>query len=255
MGFTIEIPAAPALVIEQLNKSGFQAYAVGGCVRDSLLGLKPNDWDVCTSAQPDEILACFTNQRTIPTGYQHGTVTVMIDDLPIEVTTYRIDGSYTDGRHPDGVVFTPCLEEDLARRDFTVNAMAYHPREGLVDCYNGCEDLKNKVLRCVGDPKKRFTEDALRILRAYRFASQLGLTIEKNTEMAAEELIANVSLVATERVYQEISKLICGPWAGRVLATYPTILKHVLPFWQSVPMDILNKIDRLSKEVSFRFGI
>ena len=155
-------------MIQKLNSEGYQAYVVGGCVRDSLLNKTPQDWDVCTSATPDEILACFAGDRTIPTGYQHGTITVLVDATPIEVTTYRIDGTYSDGRHPDAVAFTSDLAEDLARRDFTVNAIAYHPKEGLIDLYGGREDLSQQVLQCVGDPQKRFTEDALRILRAYR---------------------------------------------------------------------------------------
>ena len=159
------LPSSVLRAITDLNRAGFEAYVVGGCVRDTLMGKSPYDWDITTSALPDETLAVFSAYRTIHTGLQHGTVTVVIDELPLEITTYRIDGTYSDGRHPDSVAFTPSLTEDLRRRDFTINAMAYHPDLGLVDPFGGRKDLEHSVIRCVGDPMQRFTEDALRILR------------------------------------------------------------------------------------------
>ena len=171
----IQIPEKAAQVLARLQEAGYEAYVVGGCVRDSLLRRDPQDWDITTSAAPEQVKALF--RRTVDTGIQHGTVTVMMDREAFEVTTYRIDGEYEDGRHPREVTFTSNLEEDLKRRDFTINAMAYSDREGLVDLFGGVEDLKNGVIRCVGDPLDRFGEDALRILRAIRFSAQLGYEI------------------------------------------------------------------------------
>ena len=172
----IFMPPQVERILERLNEKGFEAYAVGGCVRDSLLGRQPEDWDITTSARPEQVKALF--RRTIDTGILHGTVTVMMDGAGYEVTTYRIDGEYADGRHPKQVVFTPDLLEDLKRRDFTINAMAYSPETGIVDAFGGMEDLKAGIIRCVGNPIDRFTKDALRILRAVRFSAQLGFEIE-----------------------------------------------------------------------------
>ena len=163
----IKLPETTEYIIEKIEKNGFEAFAVGGCIRDSLLGRVPNDWDITTSAKPEDIMNIFEN--TVETGIEHGTVTVVIDKEPYEVTTYRIDGDYTDGRHPDSVEFTENIEEDLSRRDFTINAMAYNNSTGLVDVFGGREDLENRVIRCVGNPKKRFEEDALRMMRGIRF--------------------------------------------------------------------------------------
>lgn len=171
-----EIPQKVEIIINILEKAGYEAYAVGGCVRDALLGRTPNDWDITTSAKPEQVKALF--HRTVDTGIAHGTVTVLLEKEGFEVTTYRVDGEYEDGRHPKEVTFTACLEEDLKRRDFTINAMAYNPRKGLVDLFEGQKDLENKVIRCVGDPLERFTEDALRIMRAVRFSAQLGFFLE-----------------------------------------------------------------------------
>lgn len=182
----ITLPKAVEKIIQIFEEKGYEAYAVGGCVRDSLLGIWPKDWDITTSAKPEEIKDLF--ERTIDTGIQHGTVTVRMDHESYEVTTYRIDGDYTDGRHPDQVTFTENLVEDLKRRDFTINAMAYNNRVGLVDVFEGEEDLKREVIRCVGDPLERFTEDALRILRAIRFSAQLGFEIQKDTYEAIKKL-------------------------------------------------------------------
>ena len=174
---TINVPVDAARIIEKLEQAGYEAYVVGGCVRDSILGREPGDWDITTSASPEQVKAIFP--RTIDTGIEHGTVTVMEHHVGYEVTTYRVDGRYEDGRHPSSVTFTRNLDEDLLRRDFTINAMAYNPRSGLVDRYDGMGDLKRGCIRCVGVPEERLGEDALRILRALRFASQLGFTIEE----------------------------------------------------------------------------
>lgn len=173
----MKIPKQVAFIIGRLEQHGYEAYAVGGCVRDALLGREPHDWDITTSAKPEQVKALF--KRTIDTGIQHGTVTIMEDHIGFEVTTYRIDGEYEDGRHPKEVQFTPDLKEDLRRRDFTINAMAYSPAKGLVDIFGGQEDLKEGIIRCVGSAEERFQEDALRIMRAVRFAAQLGFTIEE----------------------------------------------------------------------------
>ena len=179
---TINIPQKAEQILHILNEAGYEAYVVGGCVRDSILDRVPGDWDITTSALPEQVKELF--HRTVDTGIQHGTVTVMMGKEGFEVTTYRVDGEYHDGRHPDAVTFTRSLEEDLKRRDFTINAMAYHPGHGLVDLFGGMEDINRKIIRCVGDPVERFTEDALRMLRAVRFSAQLGFTVEENTKAA-----------------------------------------------------------------------
>ena len=182
----IQIPAAAQEIVEKLCEHGYEAYLVGGCVRDMLLGREPGDWDITTSAKPEEVKAVF--RRTVDTGIKHGTVTVMMGKEGYEVTTFRIDGDYTDGRHPDSVTFTPDLIEDLKRRDFTINAMAYNRDRGLVDAFGGRKDLEDGVIRCVGAAEERFTEDALRILRAIRFSAQLGFEIEEHTENAIKKI-------------------------------------------------------------------
>ena len=188
----IQIPEKAKYIIETIQNAGFEAYVVGGCVRDSILGRCPEDWDITTSARPEQVKQLF--RRTIDTGIQHGTVTVMLDKEGFEVTTYRVDGKYEDSRHPKEVTFTPNLEEDLKRRDFTINAMAYNPSSGLVDLFGGLEDIERKIIRCVGDPLERFTEDALRIMRAVRFSAQLGFTIEEETRKALKVLAPNLKL-------------------------------------------------------------
>ena len=200
----IKIPEAPLKIINMLNASGYEAYVVGGCVRDSLMGRKPNDWDVTTNATPVEVKNVF--KRTVDTGIKHGTVTVLESGDMIEVTTYRIDGEYADGRHPDKVEFTGQLSEDLKRRDFTVNAMAYHPTEGLVDLFGGTDDIEKKIIRCVGDPKERFGEDALRMMRAVRFAAVLDFEIEEKTWSAIKELANDLSKISGERIREEMVK-------------------------------------------------
>lgn len=205
----MEIPKKVEYIIEELGNNGFEAFAVGGCVRDTILGRNPQDWDVTTSASPMDVKRIF--KRTIDTGIQHGTVTVMLDKEGFEVTTYRIDGEYEDSRHPKEVTFTTNLTEDLKRRDFTINAMAYNPKSGIVDEFGGIEDLDNKIIRCVGVAKERFTEDALRILRAVRFSAQLGFEIEEETREAAKELAPTLKKISRERIQSELSKLVVSP--------------------------------------------
>lgn len=205
----IDIPEKAKYVIGTLEAAGFEAYAVGGCVRDSVLGRKPQDWDITTSARPEQVKALFS--RTIDTGLQHGTVTVLQDREGFEVTTYRVDGEYEDGRHPKEVFFTPNLEEDLKRRDFTINAMAYNERTGLVDIFGGLEDIRAGVVRCVGCPRERFREDALRMLRAIRFSAQLGYEIAPDTGEAVRELAPALQKISAERIQAELVKLMVSP--------------------------------------------
>ncbi|MBQ8663090.1 MAG: HD domain-containing protein [Eubacterium sp.] len=205
----IVLPEKVNSIIDCLQNHGFEAYAVGGCVRDSILGREPQDWDITTSAKPEEVKALFS--YTIDTGIQHGTVTVMLDHEGFEVTTYRIDGEYEDARHPKEVTFTSQLIEDLKRRDFTINAMAYNDRDGLVDAFDGIGDLERKIIRCVGNPMERFTEDALRILRAVRFAAQLDCSIDGPTKAAITRLAPNLSKISAERIQVELVKLLISP--------------------------------------------
>lgn len=202
--FKIELPEDVSFIINTIEKNGHQAYAVGGCVRDTIMGVVPNDWDITTNALPEEVKSYFN--KTIDTGIQHGTVTVMLHSTGYEVTTYRIDGDYLDGRHPSSVEFSDRLTDDLCRRDFTINAMAYNDRIGLVDEYGGIDDINNKIIRCVGNPVERFTEDALRMMRAIRFSAQLGFTIDDNTFKAIEKLSTNIQKVSMERVCVELKK-------------------------------------------------
>ena len=214
----INMPEAVKDIIHTLQNEGYEAYAVGGCVRDSILGREPNDWDITTSASPEEVKALF--RRTIDTGIEHGTVTIMVDKEGYEVTTYRIDGKYEDGRHPSEVTFTRELKEDLLRRDFTINAMAYNDEEGLVDIFGGVEDIRNKVIRCVGDPLARFSEDALRLMRAIRFAAQLGYTIEENTREAIRVIAPNLAKISAERIQAELIKIMISPNPGMMREAY-----------------------------------
>lgn len=202
----ISLPKEVKHIIDILTQNGYEAYAVGGCVRDSILGRVPGDWDITTSALPQQVKALF--RRTIDTGIQHGTVTIMLGKNGYEVTTYRIDGKYEDSRHPESVEFTPNLEEDLKRRDFTINAMAYNDENGIVDIFGGIDDIRNRIIRCVGNAHDRFTEDALRILRAVRFSAQLGFEIEKATKDAARELAPTLVKISRERIHTELNKLL-----------------------------------------------
>ena len=217
-------------IIDRYEKAGHEVYVVGGSLRDRLLGREAFDTDMTTSALPEQTLSLFSDMRVIPTGIKHGTVTVLTPTgVPVEVTTYRTDGSYSDSRHPDSVTFTGSLSEDLARRDFTVNAMAYSPKRGVVDLFEGEKDLKAGVIRCVGDPEKRFTEDVLRILRAFRFSAQLAFEIEEETLSAALRLGGRISLLARERVAAELTKLLGAPKIARVLEKMVTVMPYVLP--------------------------
>lgn len=225
----MRIPYPVQDILKRLGDHGYTAYIVGGCVRDSLLGCKPTDWDIATSAKPDQIKCCFSDCIVLETGIQHGTVTVLVEQTPYEITTFRADGTYTDGRHPDQVIFVDELYADLARRDFTVNAMAYHPQRGLVDAFNGIQHLKEKKIVCVGDPEQRFQEDALRILRAVRFASTLEFVIDPQTASAMHKLRALLCCVSAERLTQELSKLLCGCGCAAVLLDHRAILLQILP--------------------------
>ena len=227
--FEMPLPEGVRFILDKLSAAGHEGYCVGGCVRDALLGLIPKDYDICTDASPQEMQRIFADQRVIETGLQHGTLTVLYDGEPYEVTTYRIDGDYTDHRRPDSVLFVRDLAQDLARRDFTVNAMAYNPHHGLVDLFEGQKDLQNRLIRCVGDPRRRFDEDALRILRALRFAAVYGFSIEKETAQAAHDLCHTLSHVAKERITVEFSKLVCGDAAQSILQAHASVLAAVLP--------------------------
>ena len=208
---TIRMDEGAAELLDTLYRAGYAAYVVGGCVRDSLLGLTPHDWDLCTSALPQQVMELFGAQRCIPTGLQHGTVTVKQSGALYEITTFRTEGTYTDGRHPDEVHFVPDVREDLARRDLTINAMAYNEKEGLVDPFGGQADLQSGIVRAVGVPRQRFTEDALRILRLYRFAARFGFAIDPPTAQAAQELCAHLDCVSVERIEEELAKLLSAP--------------------------------------------
>ena len=222
------IPPKAEYILQTLEKAGYEAYVVGGCVRDCILGRNPNDWDITTSARPEQVKALF--RRTVDTGLVHGTVTVMLEKEGFEVTTYRVDGEYEDGRHPKEVSFTASLTEDLKRRDFTINAMAYNPTRGLVDLFDGTGDMQEKVIRCVGNPMERFTEDALRILRAVRFSAQLGFSIAENTWQGLICLAPNLRHVSAERIQTELLKLLVSPHPDYLRRAYETgITKIILP--------------------------
>ena len=208
-------PGAAAL-LDTLHAAGYAAYAVGGCVRDSLLGRTAHDWDLCTSALPQQVMELFGAEQCIPTGLQHGTVTIKYGGQLYETTTFRTEGSYTDGRHPDAVQFVPDVREDLARRDFTINAMAYNEAEGLVDPFGGQKDLQNGLLRAVGEPQQRFTEDALRILRLYRFAARFGFALDAATARAARQLAPHLDCISAERIQEELAKLLAARSRGHI---------------------------------------
>lgn len=221
---------AAETVINRLGENGYEGYAVGGCVRDSLLGLVPNDFDVTTNALPNEVLSLFKKDFTVvETGLKHGTVTVVIDGEPIEVTTFRCDGDYLDGRHPEKVCFTRSLSEDLCRRDFTVNAMAYSESRGLIDLFDGKKDLEKGIIRTVGNPEDRFNEDALRILRALRFASTYDFLIEEKTKNAIFKQKESLTLLSAERIFSELKRLVTGKGAERILLEYSSVLAVILP--------------------------
>lgn len=249
----MELPSPVLHSLFSLNRAGYEAFVVGGCVRDALRGIQPFDWDITTSASPDETAAVFREYTTIKTGIQHGTITVIIEDIPLEITTYRVDGDYIDGRHPDSVIYTTSLTEDLRRRDFTINAMAYHPTAGLIDPFGGQEDLKAATIRCVGDPEIRFSEDALRILRGLRFSSVTGFSIDHATGQAIHRLTSTLSRVSIERITAELNKLLCGKNAGSVLREYADVFAAVLPL--SLDLVRLSEfVEKLPPEPVVRYG-
>ena len=232
-------PGAAAL-LDALHGAGYAAYAVGGCVRDSLLGRTAHDWDLCTSALPQQVMEMFGAEQCIPTGLQHGTVTIKYGGQLYETTTFRTEGSYTDGRHPDAVQFVPDVREDLARRDFTINAMAYNEAEGLVDPFGGQKDLQNGLLRAVGEPQQRFTEDALRILRLYRFAARFGFALDAATARAARQLAPHLDCISAERIQEELAKLLTAPQPGAYLE--PAVLAVVLPELTPAALDAAKPV-------------
>ena len=225
----LQIPEIAGFVIKKLEENGCEAYIVGGSVRDMLMGSVPSDTDITTNALPNHIKTLFSDYTVIETGIKHGTVTVIIDSIPVEITTYRTEDGYSDGRHPDKVSFTSDIREDLSRRDFTINSIAFNPRFGCVDLFDGIKDIKNKTIRCVGDPKTKFAEDALRILRALRFSSVLGFGIEESTSEAIHECKHLLKNISTERIYTELSKTLCGKNIRNVLTEYADVIAVPIP--------------------------
>lgn len=256
---SLKLPHGAIEILDTLETCGHEAYVVGGCVRDSLLGIGPDDWDICTSARPELIKKYFEDNgyRVIETGLQHGTVTVIMEDGPYEVTTFRCDGHYSDGRHPDSVKFVPTLREDLARRDFTINAMAYNSRVGLMDYFGGQIDLEYHRIRCVGNANKRFEEDALRIFRALRFASRFGFEIDLETYDAMESNIGAIAKVSAERINMELCKMLQGEYCGDTLMRYPHLMAKIIPelepcvgFKQNNPYHHLSVYGHTAKALS-----
>lgn len=257
MKFDIKIPDGANLLIHALQDNGYSAYVVGGCVRDSILGREPHDWDICTSATPEQMLEVFKGRRVIETGLQHGTITVVVNKIPYEITTYRIDGDYSDSRRPDSVTFTDNLIEDLKRRDFTINAMAYNDIQGLVDPFGGIDDIKYEKIQCVGSAKERFGEDALRILRAIRFASQLEFSIEPETDWQIHQLYKNLENISVERINSEFCKIASFDNFCVELLLYKDVfslfipeLKDMIDFPQNNPWHIYNVFDHTVHAVS-----
>lgn len=251
----IQLPEAVQSIICALTKQGYEAYAVGGCVRDSIIHREPKDWDITTSATPNKVKEIF--HRTIDTGIAHGTVTVMMDQTGYEVTTYRIDGEYEDLRHPKSVEFTASLTEDLKRRDFTINAMAYNDETGLVDEFGGVNDLENGIIRCVGKAEDRFGEDALRMLRAVRFCAQLGFTLEEETACAIKKLAHTISGISKERIHTEFNKILLSPNPGYIMKAYELgITGVVLPVFDKMPdkEGASKLLYKVPKELIFRYA-
>ena len=254
---TAFVPTYIKHIFELLQKNGKHGYLVGGSLRDILRGVAPHDFDLTTDATPDDMLQIFADWRIIPPGLKHGTVTVLSDGHPVEITTHRTDGTYTDSRHPDSVTFTTSLQEDLSRRDFTVNAMAWSEEGGLVDLFGGIDDLQNGILRAVGEPERRFSEDALRILRCYRFAAQLDFTVEESTARAAKKCAARLADIAVERIFAELSRMLVSPAVEKGLigllqagcAPYvffgATPDCHALPLLPSLPPDAAQRLAAL----------
>ncbi|MBQ8825441.1 MAG: polya polymerase, partial [Ruminococcus sp.] len=235
----LKIPYNVEKILERLHKNNHKAYVVGGCVRDSLLKKTPHDWDICTDALPEEIISCFKEYSVVPTGLKHGTVSVIINHTPYEITTFRTESSYSDHRRPDSIKFVRSLKEDLSRRDFTINAMAYNIEEGFFDYFGGQSDLKNKCIRCVGNPEKRFTEDALRILRCIRFASTYSFYIDTETEKAIFSCAKYLKYISKERIQHELCGFLCGNGCTEILRNYKEIIFLIIPALK--PLDGFNQ--------------
>lgn len=266
----IQMPDGVNRILNILNFHGYDGYVVGGCVRDSILHKTPNDWDICTNCTPEEMLEVFSSFKVIPTGLKHGTLTVVIDNENYEVTTYRIDGEYVDGRHPEQVEFTNSLKEDLKRRDFTINSMAYNDEKGLVDYFEGMTDISNGKIRCVGDPFQRFNEDYLRMLRAIRFSAQLGYRLDMDTLTAIKKLSKNIIKISEERIREELNKILLSkkPSKGLKLLNDTNLLKYIIPelencvgFEQHNPnhdkdvfSHILNVVDNTESDLILRLS-
>lgn len=251
MSAIIKLPKYVKKIMTDLESKGFEVFAVGGAVRDCLLKKEPDDWDLCTSATPDEMINALKDYTTIPTGLKHGTITVKSDNHFIEVTTYRSDGEYSDCRHPNNIKFVKCIEEDLKRRDFTINAFAYNQKCGIIDLFNGKQDLENKIIRCVGVPDKRFKEDALRIIRALRFAAVLGFEIEGNTEKALLENTNLLSEISAERILAELKKIILSS-NPEIIYKYKSIFEYV--FGVTLIDEDISMIRLMPKDVSMGFA-
>ena len=252
----IYLPPQVEYVINKLCCAGFEAYAVGGCVRDHLMGKTPGDYDVTTSAKPEEMLKVFSSDRVIETGLKHGTLTVLREGMPIETTTYRIDGSYADGRHPDKVTFTPELGLDLCRRDFTVNAMAYSETKGIIDLFGGENDLENGIIRCVGSPDERFNEDGLRILRALRFASVLDFELDADCADSVRRLRGLLGKISRERIYTETTKLLLGKGARRILSTFPEVISFIFPaLTEEMICRAAALVERCPRDAEMRYAV
>lgn len=248
----MKIPEHVNRILDRLMGAGFDAYVVGGSLRDALLGKEAHDWDVTSAATPDEVMALFSDMHVIPTGLKHGTVTVVSDGDPIEITTFRTDGEYTDSRHPKSVSFAKTVEDDLSRRDFTVNAMAYNERRGLVDIFGGKEDLSRRVIRCVGDPEKRFSEDALRIMRAFRFSSQLNFEIDPGTLSAAHSMSDGLKNIARERIGSEFLRLVEGVAPQKALLKMGEILTYVID--ETLDTQRFGQVEMLERDAILRLA-
>lgn len=253
----IELPGNVRFILHMLREAGHEAYVVGGCVRDSIMGRKPHDWDICTSAKPEQVIEIFNHYKVIPTGLKHGTVTIMKNDKPYEITTYRVDGEYDDARHPKDVTFTTSLEEDLSRRDFTMNALAYNNNNDLVDLFGGVNDIKNGIVRCVGNPRERFSEDALRIMRALRFATRFGFKIEENTFAAMKEKKLLLSKISAERINSELTQIIMceAEDVARILYKAEDILFELFPALRENDGSYINNILHSNKIKSVRLAL